>query len=185
LGNPGRKYTDTRHNIGFRVIEEFAGELTIPLDRLKHQAQLGEGLCGAAHVILAKPMTFMNLSGNAIGEIVAYKNIEPEHVIIVHDEVDFLFGTLRVKTGGGAGGHKGIKSIIERLGTPDFIRIRIGVGRPDEISLTDHVLSGFNREEKNRLEEVISEAVYTLKSILDVGVDKTRNRLHNKERLIP
>jgi PTH1 family peptidyl-tRNA hydrolase len=178
LGNPGREYADTRHNIGFRVIDRFAEEEAIPLDRLKHQAQMGQGRFGKTVLVLAKPMTFMNLSGEAVYDLIAYNNIDTKHLIVLHDEVDFLLGTMRIKTEGGAGGHKGIKSIIDRLGETDFIRIRIGVGRPQEGNLADYVLSRFIESEKDLAEEVVTEATSAIRSILEVGVDEARKRLH-------
>lgn len=178
LGNPGREYRGTRHNIGFRVIERLAEEEAIPLDRLKHQAQMGQGRLGDVPLILAKPMTFMNLSGDAVYDLRAYNNIDTKQLIVIHDEVDFLLGTMRIKTEGGAGGHKGIKSIIDRLGETDFIRVRIGVGRPQEGNLADYVLSRFMQEEKDLVEEVVAEATSAIRSILDVGVGEARKRLH-------
>ena len=178
LGNPGREYRDTRHNIGFRVIDRFSEEEAIPLDRLKHKAQMGQGRLGETKLVLAKPMTFMNLSGEAVYGLRAYNNIDTKQLIVLHDEVDFLLGTMRIKTEGGAGGHKGIKSIIDRLGETDFIRVRIGVGRPQEGNLADYVLSRFMQEEKDKVEEVVTEAVAAIRSILEMGVDEARKRLH-------
>ncbi len=178
LGNPGVKYAGTRHNIGFRVIDRLAEEEAIALDRLKHQAQMGQGRVGETPLILAKPMTFMNLSGDAVYGLCAYNNIDTTQLIVLHDEVDFLLGAMRIKTEGGAGGHKGIKSIIDRLGKSDFIRVRIGVGRPQEGNLADYVLSRFKSEEKDLVEEVVIEATSAIRSILDVGVDEARKRLH-------
>ena len=178
LGNPGREYAGTRHNIGFRVIDRFAEEEAIALDRLKHKAQMGQGRFGETILVLAKPMTFMNLSGDAVYGLRAYNNIDTKQLIVLHDEVDFLLGTMRIKTEGGAGGHKGIKSIIDRLGKSDFIRVRIGVGRPQEGNLAEHVLSRFMQEEMGLVEEVVAQATSAIRSILEVGVDEARKRLH-------
>jgi PTH1 family peptidyl-tRNA hydrolase len=179
LGNPGRKYAGTRHNIGFRVIDRFAEEEAIPLDRLKFQAQMGQGRYGKVPLILGKPMTFMNLSGESVYSLTAYNNIDIHRLIVLHDDVDFLLGTLRIKTGGGAGGHKGIQSIINRLGESDFIRVRIGVGRPQNGDMADYVLSRFDREEKDQVEEVVMKTLDIIRSILEVGVEETMNRFHN------
>jgi PTH1 family peptidyl-tRNA hydrolase len=181
LGNPGRQYAGTRHNIGFRVIDRFAAEEGIALDRLKHQAQTGQGRFGKAPLILAKPMTFMNLSGEAVHRLTAYKNIDIQHLIILHDDADFLLGTLRIKTGGGPGGHKGIKSIIDRLGNRDFIRIRLGVGRPQGGDLADYVLSRFHQDEKDLVEEVVTTATVTIRAIMEKGIEEARKQLHTKE----
>jgi PTH1 family peptidyl-tRNA hydrolase len=139
---------------------------------------MGQGRFGNTSLVLAKPMTFMNLSGDAVCGLISYNNIETQHLIVLHDEVDFLLGTLRIKTGGGAGGHKGIKSIIDRLGKSDFIRVRIGVGRPQEGNLADYVLSRFEQDEKDQVEKVVTEAVTAICSILEVGVDEARKQLH-------
>lgn len=181
LGNPGRQYIGTRHNIGFRVIDRFAAEEGISLDRLKHQSQMGQGRVGETPLILAKPMTFMNLSGEAVYRLTAYQNIDIQHLIVLHDDADFLLGTLRIKTGGGHGGHKGIKSIIDRLGSRDFIRIRLGVGRPQGGDLADYVLSRFDHDEKDRAEEVVAAAIVTIRSIMEKGIEETRKLLHTKE----
>ena len=178
LCNPGREYAGTRHNIGFRVIDRFSEEEAIPLDRLKHKAQMGQGRFGEAKLVLAKPMTFMNLSGEAVYGLRAYNNIDTKQLIVLHDEVDFLLGTMRIKTEGGAGGHKGIKSIIDRLGKSDFIRVRIGVGRPQEGNLADYVLSRFKSEEKDQVDVAVAGAVAAIRSVLEVGVDEARKRLH-------
>lgn len=178
LGNPGRQYAGTRHNIGFQVIDRFAAEEGIALDRLKHQAQMGQGRFGDTPLILAKPMTFMNLSGEAVHRLTAYQNIDIQHLIVLHDDADFLPGTLRIKTGGGAGGHKGIKSIIDRLGNQDFIRIRLGVGRPQGGDLADYVLSRFDHDEKARVEEMVETAIVTLRSIMEKGIEEARKQLH-------
>ena len=181
LGNPGRKYAGTRHNIGFRVIDRFAEEESISLDRLKFQALSGQRQ-GRNTLILAKPMTFMNLSGEAVYGLLTNNKIDIQHLIVLHDDVDFLLGTVRIKIGGGAGGHKGIKSIIDRLGKNDFIRVRVGVGRPyGRGDLSDYVLSRFEQEEKEQVEEVVAEAGNIVRSILEFGVDNTMNRLHNKD----
>ena len=180
LGNPGRRYAGTRHNIGFRVLDKLAEKEGIPLDRLEHQALSGRGRIGEAAVILAKPMTFMNLSGESVRRIVAGEKIDPGRMIVVHDDVDFPLGILKIKTGGGAGGHNGIKSLIDRLGRSDFIRIRMGIGRPGEGDLADYVLSRFRREEVDQVEEMIMKAVGAVCSILETGVEKTMNGLHGR-----
>lgn len=181
LGNPGRKYTYTRHNIGFRVIDRMAKDEAIFLDRLEYQALTGHGKFGAVSFIIAKPMTFMNLSGEAVDALLARKNIGIKNLIILHDDVDFSLGVLRIKTGGGAGGHNGIKSIIEKLGRPDFIRIRIGVGRSNGSDLSDYVLSPFETEEKSQAEDIVLKAVDAVRSIMDIGVSGAMSQFHDKE----
>src|SRR5574342_143 len=130
LGNPGKKYEYTRHNAGFLAIEELARSLRFDLSQEKYHAVIGKGRLGGEDALLAKPQTFMNESGRSVGAILRYTNAEHPDLIVVHDEIDLPLGIVRVKAGGGHGGHNGLRSIIEHIGTPDFIRVRIGVGRP-------------------------------------------------------
>ncbi len=130
LGNPGPEYDGTRHNVGFAVVDELARRHGIGLSRVRHRARFGTGRIGAASVLLAEPQTYMNLSGEAAKPLMAYHGIEVADVVVVHDEADFEPGLVRLKQGGGAAGHKGIQSLVQHFGTPEFPRVRIGIGRP-------------------------------------------------------
>jgi PTH1 family peptidyl-tRNA hydrolase len=142
LGNPGRKYERTRHNAGFMALDELARGLRFDLSREKYQAFIGKGMIGDVEALLAKPQTYMNESGRSVGAILRYTRAKHSDLIVVHDEIDLPLGVVRVKAGGGHGGHNGLRSIIEHLGTPDFIRVRVGVGRPSNgLAAADHVLS--------------------------------------------
>ncbi len=130
LGNPGPEYDGTRHNVGFAVVEELARRHGIDLSRVRHRARFGTGRIGSEAVMLAEPQTYMNLSGEAAKPLMAYHGIEVPDLVVVHDEADFEPGVVRLKKGGGAAGHKGIQSLAQHLGTPEFLRVRIGIGRP-------------------------------------------------------
>lgn len=130
LGNPGPEYEGTRHNVGFMVVEELGRRHGIDLSRVRHRARSGAGRIGAEAVLLAEPLTFMNLSGEAARPLMAYHGIVPEDVVVVHDEADFPAGTVRLKQGGGTAGHKGLVSLVAHFGTPEFLRVRVGIGRP-------------------------------------------------------
>src|SRR5512145_3061374 len=144
LGNPGRKYERTRHNAGFMAIDEIARDLRFDLSQEKYHAFIGKYRIGEAEVLFAKPQTFMNESGRSVGAILRYTYAKHTDLVVVHDELDLPLGTVRVKIGGGHGGHNGLRSIIEHIGTPDFIRVRVGIGRPAPgADAADYVLSPF------------------------------------------
>lgn len=149
LGNPGRKYEMTRHNIGFEVIDYISKEYGIKVNKIKHKALLGEGVLQGERVILAKPQTFMNLSGESIREICEYYKLGPENVIIIYDDIALPTGSVRIRGKGSAGGHNGMKSILYQLQSDEFMRLRIGVGAPKhaDYDLKDYVLGRFGKEE--------------------------------------
>ena len=149
LGNPGKKYEMTRHNIGFEVIDYISKEYGIKVNKIKHKALLGEGILQGERVLLAKPQTFMNLSGESIREICEYYKLLPEQIIIIYDDIALPAGSVRIRAKGSAGGHNGMKSIIYQLQTDEFMRLRIGVGAPqhEDYDLKDYVLGRFGKEE--------------------------------------
>ena len=149
LGNPGRKYEMTRHNIGFEVIDYISKEYGIKVNKIKHKALLGEGILQGERVLLAKPQTFMNLSGESIREICEYYKLLPEQIIIIYDDIALPAGSVRIRAKGSAGGHNGMKSIIYQLQTDEFMRLRLGVGAPqhEDYDLKDYVLGRFGKEE--------------------------------------
>lgn len=130
LGNPGAEYDGTRHNVGFAVVEELARRWSVDLSRVRHRARFGTGRIGTVPALLALPQTYMNLSGEAARPLLAYHGIEPAALVVVHDEADFEPGVVRLKQGGGSAGHKGLISLCAHLGGPEFLRVRIGIGRP-------------------------------------------------------
>lgn len=166
LGNPGSKYAGTRHNIGFMAIDKIADAFLIPVETKKHKAEIGKGKIGIETVVLAKPQTFMNNSGQSVRELADFYKVEPEDIIVLFDDVSLEVGKLRIRTKGSAGGHNGIKSIISHLGSSDFPRVKIGVGeRPAWQDLADYVLGRFTKDEIPVMDDATNracEAVYTM-----------------------
>lgn len=149
LGNPTGEYEQTRHNVGFEVIDCLVEKYGIPLDTLKHKGMYGNGIMEGQSVILLKPMTYMNLSGESVRQVAEYYKILPEDIIVIYDDINLDVGRLRIRRKGSAGGHNGIKSIIQHLNTEDFPRIRVGVGmKPGNMDLAKYVLSHFSKEEE-------------------------------------
>ncbi len=181
LGNPGRKYERTRHNAGFMVADEVARDLQIAIIQEKHHALIGRGRLEAEAVVLAKPQTYMNESGRAVAAILADAYAAVSDLIVIHDELDLGLGAVRVKIGGGHGGHNGLRSIIEHTGSPDFIRVRIGVGRPAPgTDAADYVLSPFIGEERQALPGVVERAAAAVKAILLEGPARAMNIFNQK-----
>jgi PTH1 family peptidyl-tRNA hydrolase len=179
LGNPGREYRETRHNIGFMVVDHIAEVLNIKLGRLQHKALVGDGLYHNQKVILAKPVTYMNLSGQAVVSLVRYHRIEQANFIVIHDDLDLPFGTLRLRPGGGSAGQKGLASIIQLTGTQDFARLRCGIGRPPgQMDSADYVLGSFSSAEKLELTVVLDEAVKAALKFVEVGIDEAMNQFN-------
>ncbi len=179
LGNPGREYAETRHNIGFRCIDQLAREHSISLERRSRQALKGEGVIDGHCVALAKPRTYVNLSGQAVSYLLARYRVSPRELLIVYDEVSLPPGKLRLRPGGGAGGHNGIKSIIGALGTQDFPRLRIGVGKSaDGTGLVRHVLGEMPHEEREAVDGAVGCAVALVSSLLTEGIDVAMNRFN-------
>ncbi len=180
LGNPGSKYTRTRHNIGFSVIDEVAGLFSLSIDKSRFDALYSSGTYGGTRIILVKPQSFMNRSGFPIQRICSYFRINPSDLVVVHDDIDLEFGKLKLVKNRGHGGHNGIKSIIQTLGTKDFIRVKIGVGRPHEQNnVISHVLSTFSKEEEKALHKIIEKSVTACKTILELGIEKAMNLYNN------
>jgi peptidyl-tRNA hydrolase len=183
LGNPGRDYAGTRHNIGFGVITRISDQYNIPLSSKEHKAVCGKGFIGGEKVILAQPQTYMNLSGESVRSIADYYKIEPEDIIIAFDDIDLEVGQLRVRRKGSAGGHNGIKSIIQHLGTNEFPRVKVGVGaKPEGGDLVRHVLGRFSREDEKAMGEVLDLAVEAVELIVTEGVDAAMNRYNAKRK---
>ena len=154
LGNPTKTYEGTRHNVGFDMIDVLGNKFGIDVTTKKHKALVGRGIIEGMRVILAKPQTYMNLSGESIREIADFYKIEPENIIIIYDDISLDVGRLRIRKKGSAGGHNGIKNIIAHLGTQEFPRIKVGIGeKPEGWDLADYVLSKYSKEEQKALDE--------------------------------
>ncbi|HEX9021916.1 MAG TPA: aminoacyl-tRNA hydrolase [Nitrospirota bacterium] len=181
LGNPGRKYERTRHNAGFMAIDALAEMLRVTVAREKHHAFIGSARIGAEEFLLAKPQTFMNDSGRAVAAIFRQTDANASDLIVLHDELDLPLGAVRVKVGGGHGGHNGLRSIIEHLGSPDFIRVRIGIGRPvPGIEPADYVLGPFLAEERQVAAEAMTRAADAVKEIISHGPTPAMNIFNQK-----
>lgn len=177
LGNPGSQYEDTRHNIGFKVIDNIAKEYNIEINRQKFKGMCGEGFINGEKVILLKPTTYMNLSGESIREVVDFYKISNEDVLVIYDDISLDVGRLRIREKGSAGGHNGIKSIIAHLGTDIFPRIKVGVGQPN-VDLVNYVLGKFTKEEMEVLSESIDASTKATKEIISGDV-KTAMNIYN------
>lgn len=183
LGNPTREYDKTRHNAGFSVIEMLADRMGIVVAERKHKALCGKGILEGQKVILAKPQTFMNLSGESVRAIVDYYKVEPDQMVIVYDDISLEPGQLRIRAKGSAGGHNGIKSIISHLGTQEFARIKVGVGdKPKNMDLADYVLSRFSAGEQALMDDAFKEAADAVGIILAKGIDPAMNYFNAKKR---
>jgi PTH1 family peptidyl-tRNA hydrolase len=178
LGNPGAQYAGTRHNIGFDVVDLIAGNNTW---RDKGGALVVEHRFEGEKVLLIKPMTFMNRSGEPLQSLLGFYKIELDQVAVVHDEIDLPLGSLRIRKGGGAGGHRGIESVIQCCGGPDFIRFRIGVGRPliPSIDISDWVLGKFSQEERKAVDGVVKRASQGLEILVKDGILKAQQAFNS------
>ena len=177
LGNPGREYQGTRHNVGFAAIDLLARRHGIHVKSRRNKALVGEGSIGGVPVILAKPRTFMNLSGQALGGLIRRCRLNFSDVVVICDDANLPLGRLRVRAGGSAGGHKGLGSIIHSLGTQEFARIRIGIGSPSG-DMIDYVLSRFRKEERRTVSEVVGRAADAAEAILAAGVEQAMNQFN-------
>jgi peptidyl-tRNA hydrolase, PTH1 family len=172
LGNPGEQYKFSRHNLGFLSIDHLAGCCDFPSLKKGFDAVFAKGRIGSEAVIIAKPQTFMNLSGLSLEKLTAYFKVEINDIIIIHDDLDLPFQTVRLKNGGGHGGHKGLISIIQRLGSSDFLRVRAGIGKPARKGMVEsYVMSPFVKEELEALPDVIAAAGDAAKEIVLSGID--------------
>ena len=184
LGNPDRQYEGTRHNAGFDVIDRIAEKYNIAVDTKKHRAYIGKGIIDGQKVILAKPQTYMNLSGESIRSLVDYYKIDEENeLLVVYDDISLDVGRLRIRAKGSAGGHNGIKNIIAHLGTQVFPRIKVGVGeKPKGYDLADYVLGHFSKAERERMEEGYDNAVRAAEMIVTGQLNEAMNEFNRKKK---
>lgn len=182
LGNPGRQYANTRHNAGFKVLDELARRLRVSFDRTKFESEIAQAQLGAQRLLLMKPQTFMNLSGVAVAKAARNKIDALDDLLVVVDDVNLPLGRIRFRTGGSAGGHNGIKSIIEHVGSDQFPRLRMGVGRsgaPEQ--LRDHVLTSFSPEERPEYERMIERSVEGVVTYVEDGIERAMDRFNRAE----
>jgi len=183
LGNPGDPYRLTRHNMGFLVADALADDCGIAIQKKKFEALLGDGRIGEQRVLFVKPQTFMNLSGQSIRQVIDFYQITTDDLLVVHDDLDLPFGTLRIKVGGGDGGHNGIRSLIEHLGDGTFTRVRLGIGKPAFKEDTEHyVLQPFPKADLEKLAEIVRTACEAVRDIFASGVRPAMNRFNIRER---
>lgn len=184
LGNPGKQYEHTRHNIGFDVMDAIADKYNISISEKKHKALCGKGVIEGQKVVLAKPQTFMNLSGESVVELLNYYKLDPEdEMLVIFDDISLAPGGLRIRKKGSAGGHNGIKNIIALTGTQNFMRIKVGVGeKPKGWDLAYHVLGHFNAEDRKKVEEAILDAVTATEMILQGELDQAMNDFNGKKQ---
>jgi PTH1 family peptidyl-tRNA hydrolase len=181
LGNPGAEYAKTRHNAGFLVIDDIAQSYSIPLNREKFNVIFGRGVIAGRDAILAKAQAYMNRSGPPVRQMADYFKIPPRDILVIHDDIDLDFGRLKIKEKGGHGGHKGIKSLVDALGEDAFVRLRIGVGRPESgLDVSDHVLGRFGSDEKRMLQQIVERARDAVVTILCEGAKEGMNRFNDR-----
>ena len=183
LGNPTKEYDKTRHNVGFSVIDVLADRYRIDISEKKHKALCGRGVIEGQKVLLLKPQTFINLSGESIRAAADYYKIEPEEMIVIYDDISLDPGQLRIRLKGSDGGHNGIKNIIANLGTQDFPRIKVGVGaKPPRMDLADYVLSRFGAGEQKLMEEAFGEAAEAAVMMMTDGAERAMNHFNAKKK---
>ncbi len=181
LGNPGGKYEDTRHNVGFMVVDALAAKCGIAFTATKFEGDFGQGAVKGEKAALLKPQTFMNCSGDSVGPAARFYKVYGDDLIVVHDELDLPLGRLQVRKGGGTGGHHGLDSIVDRLGTDDFIRVRLGIGKPETRErVVGHVLGGFSKDEAPLWEEVAKKAVLAVETIIQKGLARAMNDFNRR-----
>lgn len=183
LGNPTKEYDKTRHNVGFAVIDELADRYNIEVGERKHRAYCGKGIIEGQKVLLMKPQTFMNLSGESLRSALDYYKMDPESLIVIYDDISLDPGQLRIRLKGSAGGHNGIKNIIAHLGTQEFPRIKVGVGeKPPRMDLKDYVLSRFSKGEQEQMDEAFREAAQAVVMMMTEGPDRAMNHFNTKKK---
>jgi PTH1 family peptidyl-tRNA hydrolase len=181
LGNPGPAYRHTRHNVGFMVIDSLASKQGIVLNQRRFANLFGVGTFKARRLILAKPMTFMNLSGPAVRHLADSFRLDTKHLLVIHDDIDLVFGRIKIKMKGGDGGHNGVMSLIEAFGDDSFVRVRFGIGRPDtKEAVKGYVLDRFDAGQQALLEDVVSSAQGAVETILIKGVPEAMNQFHGR-----
>lgn len=179
LGNPGPKYAETRHNVGFMALDRLAERHRLDLSRDKFNGQFESGRIGSENVAALKPMTMMNRSGDSVGAAARYYGIEPGDIIVVHDDIDLSLGQVNAKKGGSTGGHNGLKDIANKIGSKDFVRVRIGIGRPDgPQDVTSYVLGRFSSEQLHSIDGALEKAATAVEQIVEKSLQSAQNRIN-------
>jgi peptidyl-tRNA hydrolase, PTH1 family len=182
LGNPGREYKETRHNAGFMVVDRLCQKWGVKPNRLQARALITTTMVGEEKVVLAKPQTFMNLSGQSAAALVRFYKVELNNLLVVHDDLDLPLGTLRLRPGGGSAGQKGLASTIQMLGTPEFCRLRVGIGRPPgRMDAADYVLQPFSKSEEELMGFVLNKAEEAVMTYLEQGIVKAMNQFNGQQ----
>lgn len=179
LGNPGSKYAATRHNVGFVVVDRLGSAARVEVTKRQCSALVALATVAGQRSCLAKPQTYMNLSGQAVSCLMRFYKVEPRDLLVVYDERDLPLGRIRLRERGTAGGHRGVASMIEQLGTSDFPRLRIGIGRPSQLDAVDHVLGSFTSEERPVVNEMLAQAVEAVETALREGLEAAMNRYNS------
>lgn len=180
LGNPGKEYEKTRHNMGYMVLDEISKKTGIEISRKKHNALIGKGNISSEQVMLVKPLTYMNDSGRSLGEILRYYGLSAEDMIVVYDDMDLEPGTIRIRKKGSSGSHNGMRSIISHIGEENFPRVRVGIGRPSFADWKDYVLQRVPEEDCGLIEDGVEKASEATISILRDGIDRAMNRFNTR-----
>ncbi len=184
LGNPGREYADTKHNVGFRVIDKLADQYNIDVSRFKHKALVGDGMISGKKVLLVKPQTFMNLSGESVKEVMSFYKVPVENMIVIFDDTSLELGMIRIREKGSAGGHNGIKSIINHMGTDAFNRIKVGIGeKPNGWDLADYVLAKFSKDDEPLILSGIDKASQAAGIFISLGIKDAMNKFNAKQKI--
>ena len=179
LGNPGREYAQTRHNLGFRVVEVLAARWGVPLNRKTFEAQWGQGEAEGTAVVLARPTTYMNLSGRAVLKLLKHWRLSPESLVVIHDDLDVPFGRLKIVERGSAAGHRGVLSIQAALGAEEFLRVKLGIGRPEPgVDPEKFVLGRFHPDEVEEINGLVERAAAAVAVLLSEGLAAARNKFH-------
>lgn len=181
LGNPGSKYLWTRHNAGFMVLDRFADRVGIAVTRKAFSGLCGEGIWSGSKLLLLKPQTFMNLSGRSVAPALNFHKASTSDIIVIHDDLDVPFGKVKLKSGGGHGGHNGLRSMVAELGTADFMRIRVGIGRPLHGDVVDYVLNNWNQEEMRLLPKILDATADAVELLLSEGLPKAMSIYNNRD----
>lgn len=180
LGNPGRKYENTRHNMGFLAVDRLAEKHGIKVGKIRHKALIGDGNISGQRVLLVKPQTYMNLSGESLREVMDYYNVDIGNLIVIYDDLDLETGALRIRKKGSAGSHNGMKSVVGQLQSQDFPRIRIGIGKSGGLDWKDFVTGKVGKQERDVLAEAIARAAEAAECILDRGIERAMNEYNIK-----
>ena len=176
LGNPGKKYSGTRHNVGFDILDYFGKIHGIKITKIKFKALIGEGNIKGEKVILVKPQTYMNLSGESVMRICEYYNVSLDDLLVIYDDIDIDVGRIRIRKSGSAGSHNGMKNIIYLLNDKNFPRLRIGIGKPSRQDLADFVLARFNKEEVEAMKDCVDKSISAIEEYLVSGIDSAMNK---------